>query len=79
VASHLDIFVIQHLFKHHVAFIQASVQRHLFEPCGICSSRAAFVQAVTAKDKVYKVDKTELPKLLAEEVVKMGLSAVLTI
>jgi len=38
-APHLDIFVIQHLFKPIVAFVQASVQRHLFEPWGICSSR----------------------------------------
>ena len=30
----------------------------------------------TAKDKADKVDKTELPKLLAEEVIRMGLSAI---
>ena len=39
-APHLDIFVIQHLFKHTL---------HLFKLWfrGICSSRAAFIQAVT--------------------------------
>ena len=31
----------------------------------------------TAKDKADKVDKTKLPKLLAKEVVRIGLSAIL--
>jgi len=33
----------------------------------------------TAKDKVDKVDKTKLPELLAEEVIRMGLSTVPTL
>ena len=33
----------------------------------------------TAKNKADKVDKTELPKLLAEEVIRIGLSAVPTL
>jgi len=32
----------------------------------------------TAEDKIDKVDKTELPELLAEEVIRMGLPAVPT-
>ena len=31
-APRLDIFVIQHLFKPHCAFVQDSAQSHLFEP-----------------------------------------------
>ena len=33
----------------------------------------------TAKDKVDEVDKTKLPELLAEEVIRIGLSAVPTL
>ena len=33
----------------------------------------------TAKDKVYKVDKTELLKLLVKEVIRIGLPAVPTL
>ena len=33
----------------------------------------------TAKDKADKVNKTKLPELLAEEVIRMGLSAVPTL
>ena len=42
--------------------------------------RAVFkAYSKTAKDKVNKVDKTELPELLVKEVIKMGLSAVPTL
>ena len=40
----------------------------IFEACG-----------ETAEDKADKVDKTELPELLAEEVIRMGLPAVPTL
>ena len=42
--------------------------RAIFKACG-----------KTAKDKANKVDKTKLLKLLAKEVIKIGLSAILTI